>query len=118
MLIWHLLVSRSKGRDLDGAPLSFIDFITVFKLTLDKKEKRLIVTKRNWYLKGVDRKSFNFGEIRNVHVDEHLILADLQIRVYAGKINCYWFDKNTLRDFERELLHIKSCNTEFDSDTY
>lgn len=107
VLIVRFILGRYKGIDLNGKPFGLTHFFTPYKLQIKPEAKQLIVTKRNWFLIGSDRKSFNFGQIRNILIDEHLILGDIEIRMYAGKINCYWIRKKDLKDFEEMLLTLR-----------
>ncbi len=68
---------------MDGRALAARDFVFPFNLWLDSENKTLTVSKRNWFIVGIDTKSFNFGQIRNVFVDEHLftsIVNDSRLR--------------------------------------
>ena len=107
ILIVPYILGRYAGVDFSGRKIGFTHFFTPYVLELKPEKQQLIVTKRNWFLLGVDRKSFNYGQIRNVLIDEHLFLGDIEIRVYAGKINCYWMRKKQLRAFESKLLALK-----------
>ena len=107
VLVIPFIFNKYRQSDLNGNPTGFTHFFTPYFIELIPEKSQLIVSKRNWYLLGVDRKSFNFGQIRNVLIDEHLILGDIEIRVYAGKIKCYWMRKKELKLFEKKLLELK-----------
>lgn len=113
ILLTQFIFANYHGKRITGKPLSFCDFLTPYVLKLDSRNCRLIIQKRNWYLIGVDRKVFNFGQIRNVLIDEHILLGDITIQVYAGKLYCYWMKKSDLRDFEAQLLKIRSNGADF-----
>jgi hypothetical protein len=100
----HIFVRRQAGAVLDGRAIAARDFLFPFSLELDSEKKTLTVSKRNWFVVGVDTKSFNFGQIRNVLVDEHLLTASLTIRVYAGKIECHWLNKADANKFKDALM--------------
>lgn len=103
-LIGHIFVQRQAGAVLDGRAIAARDFLFPFSLELDSEKKTLTVSKRNWFVVGVDTKSFNFGQIRNVLVDEHLLTASLTIRVYAGKIECHWLSKADANRFKDAVM--------------
>jgi hypothetical protein len=104
----HVFIRRQAGSILDGRALAARDFVFPFNLWLDSENKTLTVTKRNWFIVGIDTKSFNFGQIRNVFVDEHLLTASVTIRVYAGKIECHWFRKSDANKFRDALMATRS----------
>ena len=99
-----MLIGKKTGALLDGRAIAARDFLFPFSLELDSEKKTLTVSKRNWFVVGIDTKSFNFGQIRNVLVDEHLLTASLTIRVYAGKIECHWLRKSDANKFRDALM--------------
>ncbi len=103
----HALLSKHKGNTISGEKIKFYDFITPYHLSLNVEEKYITVKKRNWFLVGVDTKIFNFGQVRNILIDENLILADLKIKVYAGIIECYWFRKKDVLNFNKSLRLVR-----------
>lgn len=106
-LIGYMLIRKQTGSLLDGRAIAARDFLFPFSLELDSAKKTLTVRKRNWFVIGIDTKSFNFGQIRNVLVDEHLLTASLIIRVYAGKIECHWLSKADANKFKDALMATK-----------
>ena len=112
-LLKHLLFSKAKGKNVEGASLSWSDFITPYLLSLNIENKTIQISKRNWYLIGVDIKVFKFGQVRNIYIDQHLLTADIKIKVYAGTIECFWFRKKSLNQFRNQLLDISDDSFEF-----
>ena len=112
-LLLYMFFSKAKGKALSGSPISGVDFFTPYILSVDKEERVIRVTKRNWFLIGVDSKIFNFGQIRNIYIDEHVLTADIQIKVYAGNIECYWFRKRKVQLFKDQLLLLKNNGVDF-----
>jgi|SaaInlStandDraft_1057018.scaffolds.fasta_scaffold46388_2 hypothetical protein len=105
-LIAHLVFWKNPGKSLSGHAITWLDFLSPFVVTLDLDKKQLEVQKRNWFLIGVDSKIFNFGQVRNVTVNEHLITASIEIRVYAGKLEAHWFRKKDIQEFKTRLMAI------------
>lgn len=105
-VIFPFIFGNYRGRDLNGDPISFTHFFTPYIVELRGASRQLIVKKRNWYFIGVDRRSFNFGQIRNILINEHVLLGDIQIRMYAGTVDCYWIRKKSLRLLEDEILQL------------
>ena len=84
------ILGNYQGKNINGKQLGLLDFFTPFRLELNVNDGKILGCKRNWFLIGVDRKSFNFGQIRNVFINEGFLLGDIEIRVYAGKIRCFY----------------------------
>lgn len=94
--LWRLLFmlfNNGRGENLAGNSLRLVDHITPYHLQVDGDSKTIEIKKRNWFLIGCDSKFYNFGQIRNIYIDEHLITADITIKVYAGVAKCYWLSK-------------------------
>jgi hypothetical protein len=106
--IFPYILGNYQGKNINGKQLGILDFFTPFRLELNVNDRKIIVCKRNWFLIGVDRKFFNFGQIRNVLINEGLLLGDIEIRVYAGTIRCFWMQKKQLKKFESALNDIKN----------
>ena len=112
-LLAQFVTRQYYGKNISGNQISFRDFFTPYVLELDSFNQRLTIHKRNWYFIGVDRKVFNFGQIRNFLIDEHILLGDIQIQVYAGKLYCYWMKKSDLREFQKKLMETRSTGIDF-----
>ena len=107
------ILGNYQGKNINGKQLGILDFFTPFRLELNVEDGKIIIYKRNWFFIGVDRKSFNFGQIRNVLINEGLLLGDIEIRVYAGTIMCFWIQKKQLKKFESALNDIKNGKMDF-----
>ena len=106
-LVAHLAFRRHLGTMLDGSKTLWVDFFFPFTLSLIPEDKQLEVSKRNWFGIGVDKKVFNFGQIRNVFVDEHVITASIRVKVYAGVIEAHWLRKAEARAFQKSLMGVR-----------
>lgn len=111
-LIAHLVFRRQPGTMLDGSETLWVDFFFPFTLFLIPEKRQLEVAKRNWFGVGMDKKVFNFGQIRNVLVDEHVITASIKIKVYAGVIEAHWLRKAEARAFQNYLMDVRSGKSE------
>ncbi len=107
-MIAHIISWRTKGKTLTGEVFRARDFLFGYQLTLDATRKQVEVRKRNWFVFGTDSKAFNFGQVRNVLVDEHLITASIEVRVYAGNISAHWFKKADAKAFRDALMSINA----------
>jgi len=103
----HIVFARQKGNTLSGKALGVRDFIFPYHLSLDSKRKQIELKKRNWFALGVDSKTFNFGQVRNVLIDEHIITASLEVKVYAGNINVHWLRKRDAIKFRDALMSAR-----------
>ena len=103
-LVSHLFIRNQAGKTMTGEALALRDFLFGYGLKLDSVNKRIEVTKRNWFVSGVDSKTFNYGQVRNVLVNEHLITASVVIRVYAGNIEVHWLRKLEAQRFRHALI--------------
>ena len=106
-LISHLIFRAHQGKSLGGLPVRAVDFLLPYVVSLDAASKQIMVEKRNWFLIGVDAKSFNFGQVRNVFIDEHLLTSSLEIKVYAGSISAFWIRKGEARKFRDALMSLR-----------
>jgi hypothetical protein len=83
-LISHLIFRAHQGKSLGGLPVRGVDFLFPYVVSLDAASKQIMVEKRNWFLIGVDAKSFNFGQVRNVFTDEHFLTSRRKIEGIGG----------------------------------
>jgi len=107
-LLAHILHRNQEGNTLSNKPLSWVDFFFPYHLSLNSNLKQLELKKRNWFGIGVDTKTFNYGQVRNVLIDEHIITASIEIRVYAGRLSAHWLSKSDARRFRDRLMMAKS----------
>lgn len=63
-----------------------LDTLFPYTLLLDVSNQLITVTKRNYYIIGVDRQTIPFRNIRRVNMNSHLIGADLSIKVYGTNL--------------------------------
>lgn len=105
----HAVFSKQKGKNISGEHLSLRDFIFPYHLKLDSKSNQIELRKRNWFILGVDSKTFNFGQVRNILIDEHIITASIAIKVYAGSINVHWIRKKDAKIFRDALMNAKKA---------
>ena len=111
-LIAHLVFRDQQGKSLGGSPIRAVDFLFPYVVSLDAVSKQITVEKRNWFLIGVDAKSFNFGQVRNVFIDEHLLTSSVEIKVYAGSITAFWMRKGQSRKLRDALMSSRSKGDE------
>ena len=59
------------------SPVGFWDIITPWRISADINNRRITITKRNWYLIGTREDTYAFRSIRHISVRNHLFGADL-----------------------------------------
>lgn len=105
---FFMLFNNRSKKNLSGEKLRFVDYWTPYHLLVNTNEKRIEIRKRNWFYFGVNKKVYNYGQIRNIFIDEHLITADLFIKVYAGSVSCYWISKKDANAIKNFILNAPS----------
>lgn len=61
-----------------------IDLYTPYKIEIDLKLRLITISKRNYYLVGVDKTTIPFKNIRSIEIDRHLFGADIKLKVYGA----------------------------------
>lgn len=60
-----------------------LDWLVPWSIMIDTEMEHIIVSKRNYYLIGVDKDVVPFRNLRRVTLDTHLFGADLILKVYG-----------------------------------
>ena len=109
----NVIINSFKKKKKDKKP-TILQSLTPWHIELDYSEHLLIIKKRNWFLIGVDTETYNFGKIRNIKIDEHILTADIFIKVYAGSIKTFYFRKSVAKDFRDKLMKAMQGSPSFD----
>lgn len=75
-----------------------------WSLIIDTNEETITVSKRNRFLIGTDSQILAFKFIRSITIDEHLIGADIHIKVVGGKASVFCFSKSDVEEIKEILL--------------
>jgi hypothetical protein len=75
-----------------------------WSLIIDTDEEIITVSKRNRFLIGRDSQILAFKFIRSITIDEHLIGADIHIKVVGGKASVFCFSKSDVEEIKEVLL--------------
>ena len=75
-----------------------------WSLIIDTDEEIITVSKRNRFLIGRDSQILAFKFIRSITIDEHLIGADIHIKVVGGKASVFCFSKSDVEEIKVILL--------------
>jgi hypothetical protein len=86
----------------------FSDILTPWHLELNLVETYIKVSKRNWYLIGVDTNVYSFRFIRNIKVDSHLFGADLEIRITGGVAKVYSIPKKDAKKIKELVIEYNN----------
>ena len=84
--------------------LRWIDILTPWHIIIDTDEETITIRKRNYILIGVDEEVFSYRFIRHIKIDEHLIGADIEIKVSGGKAVAYCIPKRDCRRIKRIIV--------------
>ena len=75
-----------------------------WSIIIDTDEETITVSKRNWFLVGKDSQILAFRFIRSINIDQHLIGADIHIKVVGGKASAYCLSKSDAREIKEILF--------------
>lgn len=88
-----------------------LDWITPWKIEIDHEMETVTVSKRNYYLIGVDKDVIPYRNIRRVTLDTHLFGADISLKVYGtGLITAKCLKKSEAREIYNACLEEISSN--------
>ena len=74
-------------------------------IVIDTDEETICVSVRNWYLIGTDSQTMAFRFIRSIRIDEHLIGADIHIKVVGGISSAYCISKSDAKKIKEILMN-------------
>jgi hypothetical protein len=77
-----------------------------WKIIIDTDEEVIIVSKRNWFLIGKDTQTLAFKYIRSINIDQHLIGADIHIKVVGGKASVFCLSKSDANRIKQILMEF------------
>ncbi len=86
----------------------FSDILTPWHLELNLKETYIKVSKRNWYLIGVDTSIYSFRFIRNIKMDSHLFGADIEIKITGGVAKVYSIPKKDAKKIKELVIEYNN----------
>ncbi|MFM7682899.1 MAG: hypothetical protein ACKO7P_09145 [Bacteroidota bacterium] len=78
--------------------------VNPWSLIIDTDEETITVSKRNRFLIGKDTQILAFKFIRSITIDEHLIGADIHIKVVGGNASVFCFSKSDVDEIKEILL--------------
>jgi hypothetical protein len=61
-----------------------LDFLVPHRIEIDIPGQILTISKRNYYLIGVDKVSIPIRNVRRVEINRHLFGADLNIKIFGS----------------------------------
>lgn len=87
------------------SPVGFWDIITPWRISVDINNRRVTITKRNWYLIGVREDTYAFRSVRHISVRNHVFGADLGIRLFTGFGIAYSLPKSKAKQIKDLLMN-------------
>lgn len=81
-----------------------INALTPWRIIVDTDAETITVRKRNFILIGVDEEVHSFRFVRRITIDEHLIGADLEIKVVGGTAKVYCLSKKDCKQIKQMLI--------------
>lgn len=73
-------------------------------ISVDTGQQIIKVSKRNWFLIGVDTQIIQFNYIRTITINQHLIGADIIIKVIGGTAEAKYISKGDCRKIKDLLI--------------
>lgn len=81
-------------------------------ITINLAKETIEVKKRNSFLIGVDENVVNFKRVRSIKIDQHLIGADIHIKVVGGSLSVYCLSKSDAKKIKNILLEFNDSQKE------
>lgn len=85
-----------------------INAATPWHLIVDTDEETITVRKRNLTMIGVDEDVLAFRFIRRIKIDQHLIGADIEIKVVGGTVTAYCLSKSDCKKVKQILMEYNA----------
>ena len=90
---------------LNGMPEHVVNPWTII---VDSEEETITVKKRNWHLVGKDEQTLSFRFIRSITIDQHMVGADIHIKIMGGTISVFCLKKSDTKRIKSILLGYNS----------
>lgn len=81
-----------------------LNLITPWHIVIDTDEETITIRKRNLLLIGVDEEVHSFRYVRRITIDEHLVGADIEIKVVGGTAKAYCLSKEDCKAIKDILI--------------
>lgn len=83
--------------------------VNPWHITINLAKETIEVKKRNSFLIGVDENVVNFKRVRSIKIDQHLIGADIHIKVVGGSLSVYCLSKSDAKKIKTILLEFNDA---------
>ena len=104
-------IMRFEARSRELAMLfngKLINALTPWRIIVDTDAETIVIRKRNFILIGVDEEVHSFRYVRRVTIDEHLIGADIEIKVVGGTARVFCLSKKDCKHIKQMLVAYNS----------
>ena len=85
--------------------------VNPWHIIIDTDEQTITIRKRNWHLIGSDEQTLAFNRVRSISIDEHLVGADIHIKVVGGMASIFCLSKGDARKTREILLEFNANST-------
>lgn len=88
-----------------------IEYVLIpWRITVDLSNQTITIEQRNWYLIGKDSTTMAFRFIRNVEVNEHIVGADISIKVLGSTATARYISKQDAKKIKDILINFNQKN--------
>lgn len=88
-----------------------IEYILIpWRISVDTINQTITIEQRNWYLIGKDTTTMAFRFIRNVEINEHIIGADITVKVLGNTVTAYYISKSAAKNIKDILINFNQGN--------
>jgi hypothetical protein len=88
------LIANAKGAHI----------LNPWRIIIDTDEETIAIVKRNSILIGVNERIVSFGFIREITINQHIIGADIHVKVIGGMVSAYCIPKSDAAFIKQILL--------------
>lgn len=81
-----------------------------WKITVDLEDKTITIEQRNWFLIGKDYTTIAFRFIRSISINEHIVGADITIKVLGNTVTAYYISKGSAKTIKQILIDYNQKN--------
>lgn len=81
----------------------FEHVLTPWKVQINIETGYVIISKRNWYLIGIDVEQHKINHIRFVKVNNNIFGSDIHVKVFANSFSIYGFNNSDAQKI-RQLI--------------
>lgn len=81
------------------------NILTPWHIEIDKKTNYVTISKRNWYLFGIDYEKHKINHVRYVRVDNNIYSSNIHIKVFSNTFSVFGFKNSDAKQIQ-ELITL------------